>query len=241
MSISEPSPERGSSFDHARYDQSLSLVIDADWRAADLVALILAFEAVYDTFLAVTLDQKSGSGNLSAIVAHLERLVPESNLAIPSMRFASKGVISLEGSGEVPHELRGFFKDLETIGQRRRANKLQLRLNEAKIAERQRRLERRSEEDAQALKRQIEEDELELAQLRQKVRRQELQLASEHLALTISYFEGKYGPDWRSVDGAQNQFDQLLSAGNTLLEEFGSRRLALQDRGESPPTGDGGF
>jgi hypothetical protein len=147
----------------------VSLTIDADWRAADLVSLISALEQMYDVFLAVGLDQESGGGNLEAIASHLEDLLPDSGLAIPSMRFASKGVISLEGSGEIPHEARGFLTDLETIGQRRKANRLELQIKELEVATRRQELEINSEQDEHDLARRIQQDQLELVQMRQQI------------------------------------------------------------------------
>lgn len=222
-------------------DSVVSLVIDSDWRAADLVALISALEQTYDVFLAVELDRQSGVENLGSIASKLRDLAPDSALAIPSMRFASVGVVSLEGSGEIPHEVRGFLSDLETIGQRRKANKLELQLKEQELAERRAALDKQTEQDKVERAKQVQQDKLELAQLQQQVMQKDLELASEHLALTVGYFEAKYGPDWRQVPGVQEQFDQLLAAGSKLLQDFRDGRIALQSGDTEPQTGDDGF
>ena len=242
MAMSEASPDPVVSRVSADQSSSVvSFVIDADWRAADLVALISALEQAYNVFLAVELDRQSGGESLEAIAPRLRDLAPESALAIPSMRFASAGVVSLQGSGEIPREVRGFLVDLETIGQRRKANKLELRRKEQELEERREALDKQSERDAVEQARQVQQDRLELAQLRQQVMQADLELASQHLALTVAYFEAKYGPDWRQVSGVQEQFDQLLAAGSKLLPDFQDGRIALQNGNEKPYTGDDGF
>jgi len=200
----------------------VSLIIDADWRATGLIDLISALEKVYSVFLAVELDRQTGGGNLGAIASKLGDLAPDSALAIPSMHFASEGLVSLKGSGEIPREVRGFLADLETIGQRRKANRLDLRLKEQELEER------------------TEENKIELAEHRRRLMQMDIEIASDHLALAVNYFEAKYGPDWRSVSGAQEQFDQFLAAGTKLLQDFQEERIALPDGGE-PDTGDTEF
>jgi hypothetical protein len=69
----------------------------------------------------------------------------------------------------------------------------------------------------------------------------DIQLANEHLALTVNYFEARYGPEWRSPKAVSEQFDELLGAGSRLLNEFREGRIELLPPDQKQSTGDDGF
>jgi hypothetical protein len=221
---------------------TVSMVIDADWRAADLAEMLTALDETYQVFLAVELDLRSGRGSLGSTAADLGTLFPEGRLAIPTMSFASLGSFSFEGLGEVVHEVREFLMNLETIGQRRKRNRLELEAKEAELADLRAQREADQEDKAMERARWLQQDQLELMQLRQDVMERDLELSARHLQLTVQKFEVAYGPEWRNVEGARQQFERLLGAGNQLLSEFREGRIALPPGPEERrPTGDPGF
>jgi hypothetical protein len=205
---------------------AVSFPIDTDWRASDLAALLGALEQVYDVFRALEVDAQTGGRDLGLIAPRLGQLAPESQLEIVSMYFASAGVISLQGSGEPLREVRKLVTDLATIGQLRAANKLDLELKKQEIAERQ--AAQANDEAMSEIQRdrQVEQNRIELAQMRQQVMRTDIELAGQYLSLIRQRFEDQYGPDWRSVPGTQEQFELLASGGGELLAQISAGHIA---------------
>jgi hypothetical protein len=129
------------------------------------------------------------------------------------------------GQGEVIGETRKFITDLATIDQKRADNKLELERKKQEIAEREVALQRQQQVDQIEISRMKRQNELELQQLEQQVRLTEIEMASQVLALATQMLEGKYGPDWRSVSGAQEEYAALVNGGNGLLSQLAAQRL----------------
>lgn len=162
------------------------------------------------------------------------------------MRFSSPGLFSLQGSGELAHEFRGFLVDLETMGQRRQANKLELEEKKQAIAAQKAELERQEALAPIERERLIHQNALELAQLRQQIMMTDIQLANEYLKLLTNFFETKYGADWRLEPGAEAEFDKLAAGGSRLMQEFRDGRISVLGEGDGANAepgryGDGGF
>ena len=182
-------------------------MIGGDWATSDFVTLLTSLEQVYDVFMVLRLDVQSKTGDLRLIASRLRQLAPESQLGIAAIQFASDGVISLRGSGELAHELRGFVTDLATIDQRRAANKLDLERKKHELAEREAALQRQRELDEIERERLIQQHKLELAQTQQQIMRTDLEIGSQYLSLIRQRFEDQYGPNWRDVPGTTEQFE----------------------------------
>jgi hypothetical protein len=220
----------------------VSVIIDADWLADDLIGMLTALGETYRVFLALDLDRRVGGGSLGSIAPDIDALLPESRLAIPAMRFASKGIFSFEGLGEVVREVRLFLLNLETIGQRRKANRLELEKKELELHDLRSRLAGNRDLDEAERRQRLQQHQFELMQLRQEVTSADLEIGRDHLEMTVEQFRAIYGPDWREQDGAKQQFERLLGSGGRLLTEFGEGRVELPPASERrSPTGDGGF
>jgi hypothetical protein len=171
------------------------------------------------------LHRRAETGDLAFISSNLKTLAPQDELEIASVNYGSPGDISLRGSGEVIRELRKLATDLATIGQTRADNKLELERKKQEIAEREAALRRQQQVDEIEISRMKRQNELELEQLRQQVLRTDMELASQYLDLLSRTFEVKYGPDWRSLNGTQEEFGALAAGGNELLSQFTAQRL----------------
>ena len=104
-------------------------------------------------------------------------------------------------------------------------NKLELQRKKQEMAEREAALQRQVQVDEIEVTRMKQQNELELQQLRQQVQRTDIELASEFIDLLKQMLEVKYGPDWRSVNGAQDEFAALAAGGNDLLNHLAAQRL----------------
>jgi hypothetical protein len=180
---------------------------------------------IYNAFLALHLDRRPGTSDLAFVSSNLRTLAPHNELQIVSVFYASPGEISLRGSGEVVSEVRKLIKDLETIGQTRADNKLELERKRQEIAERESVLRRQEQVDEIEISRRKRQNELELVQLEQQVFQKDLELANQLLDLLNKRFELQYGPDWRSLSGTQEEFAALAAGGNQLLSQLTEQRL----------------
>jgi hypothetical protein len=203
----------------------LTLGLEGAWSAAEFAELLTALQQIYNAFLALHIDRRPGTWDLAFISSNLTTLAPHNELEIASVYYASPGEISFRGSGEVVGEIRKLIKDLETIGQTRADNKLELEKKKREIGERDAALRRQEQVDEIEISRLKRQNKLVLVQLEQQVFQKDLELANQFLDLLNKRFELQYGPDWRSLSGTQEEFAVLADGGNHLLSKIAEQRL----------------
>ena len=93
---------------------------------------------------------------------------------------------------------------------------------EQEIAEREAALEHQREVDAVTRDHEERMKELDLAERKRAIIKEDIQLAADYMQLVRQIVEDEYGPDWRNTEAGQLAYRERMASGNQVLELMAS-------------------